>query len=61
MISEPKPQRLTSPSSLSGSGLDGVRRRRPGKAADLRDRAARLKRQFNEQFWLPDKGYYAVE
>ena len=30
------------------------------KAADLRDRAARLKRQFNDQFWLPDKGYYAV-
>lgn len=30
------------------------------KAAELRDRAARLKRQFNEQFWLPDKGYYAV-
>ncbi|MCA4134561.1 glycogen debranching N-terminal domain-containing protein [Arthrobacter sp. M4] len=29
-------------------------------AADLRDRAARLKRQFNEQFWLPDKGYYAI-
>ncbi|MBT8163296.1 MULTISPECIES: glycogen debranching N-terminal domain-containing protein [Arthrobacter] len=30
------------------------------KAAELRDRAARLKRQFNERFWLPDKGYYAV-
>ncbi|MGO4584002.1 glycogen debranching N-terminal domain-containing protein [Arthrobacter sp. 2RAF6] len=30
------------------------------KASELRDRAARLKRQFNEQFWLPDKGYYAV-
>ncbi|WP_285314328.1 glycogen debranching N-terminal domain-containing protein [Pseudarthrobacter sp. fls2-241-R2A-168] len=29
-------------------------------AADLRDRAARLKQRFNEQFWLPDKGYYAV-
>ena len=31
-----------------------------GKAVELRERAARLKRQFNEQFWLPDKGYYAV-
>ncbi|MEZ2388149.1 glycogen debranching N-terminal domain-containing protein [bacterium RCC_150] len=30
------------------------------QAAELRDRAERLKRQFNEQFWLPDKGYYAV-
>jgi glycogen debranching enzyme len=29
-------------------------------AADLRDRAARLKQRFNEQFWLPDRGYYAV-
>ncbi|MFD1214848.1 amylo-alpha-1,6-glucosidase, partial [Arthrobacter sp. GCM10027362] len=29
-------------------------------AAEYRDRAARLKRRFNEQFWLPDKGYYAV-
>ncbi|MBT2512332.1 glycogen debranching N-terminal domain-containing protein [Arthrobacter sp. ISL-30] len=29
-------------------------------AAELRDRGALLKRQFNEQFWLPDKGYYAV-
>lgn len=29
-------------------------------AAELRDRAATLKRRFNEQFWLPDKGYYAV-
>lgn len=30
------------------------------KAGHLRDRAARLKRQFNQEFWLPDKGYYAV-
>jgi glycogen debranching enzyme len=30
------------------------------KAEELRDRAARLKRQFNEQFWLPDRGYFAV-
>ncbi|WP_336715649.1 amylo-alpha-1,6-glucosidase [Arthrobacter sp. USHLN218] len=30
------------------------------KAADLRDRAARLKKRFNEAFWLPDKGYYAI-
>ncbi|GAA1271860.1 amylo-alpha-1,6-glucosidase [Arthrobacter pascens] len=29
-------------------------------AAEYRDRAAQLKRQFNEQFWLPDRGYYAV-
>ncbi len=25
-----------------------------------RDLAAQLKKQFNEQFWLPDRGYYAV-
>ena len=29
-------------------------------AADLRDRAARLKKQFNEQYWLPERGYYAI-
>jgi glycogen debranching enzyme len=29
-------------------------------AVKYRDRAARLKRQFNEQFWLPEHGYYAV-
>ena len=29
-------------------------------AVDYRDRALRLKKQFNEQFWLPDRGYYAV-
>ncbi|UKA55266.1 amylo-alpha-1,6-glucosidase [Arthrobacter sp. FW305-BF8] len=29
-------------------------------AAEYRDLAARLKRQFNQQFWLPDRGYYAV-
>jgi glycogen debranching enzyme len=29
-------------------------------AAELQDRAARLKKRFNEQFWLPDKGYYAI-
>jgi glycogen debranching enzyme len=29
-------------------------------AADLRARAARLKKQFNEQFWLPERGYYAI-
>ncbi|MBT2533841.1 amylo-alpha-1,6-glucosidase [Arthrobacter sp. ISL-48] len=29
-------------------------------AVDLRDRARRLKRQFNDQFWLPDRGYYAI-
>ncbi|MCA4132486.1 glycogen debranching N-terminal domain-containing protein [Arthrobacter sp. M4] len=30
------------------------------KAAELRERAAQLKKKFNEQFWLPDKGHYAV-
>lgn len=29
-------------------------------ALDLRHRAERLKKQFNEQFWLPDCGYYAI-
>jgi glycogen debranching enzyme len=29
-------------------------------AAKYRELAARLKRQFNEQFWLPDRGYYAI-
>ncbi|BCW35846.1 hypothetical protein StoSoilA2_19020 [Arthrobacter sp. StoSoilA2] len=29
-------------------------------AVDLRERARRLKKQFNEQFWLPDRGYYAI-
>ena len=29
-------------------------------ARELRERAARLKKQFNEQFWLPDRGYYAI-
>ena len=24
------------------------------------DRAERLKKQFNEQFWLPERGYYAI-
>jgi glycogen debranching enzyme len=28
--------------------------------AELMDRAERLKKQFNEQFWLPDRGYYAI-
>ncbi|MCU1517036.1 MAG: amylo-alpha,6-glucosidase [Pseudarthrobacter sp.] len=27
---------------------------------DLADRAARLKKQFNEQFWIPERGYYAI-
>ncbi|UZX03043.1 amylo-alpha-1,6-glucosidase [Arthrobacter sp. CDRTa11] len=31
-----------------------------GLAAEYRDLAAQLKRQFNEQFWLPDRGYYAI-
>ncbi|XAS74282.1 glycogen debranching N-terminal domain-containing protein [Micrococcaceae bacterium Sec5.1] len=29
-------------------------------AAEYRDLAAQLKRKFNEQFWLPDRGYYAI-
>ncbi|APX02411.1 amylo-alpha-1,6-glucosidase [Arthrobacter sp. QXT-31] len=29
-------------------------------ALDLRHRAGLLKKQFNEQFWIPDRGYYAV-
>lgn len=29
-------------------------------AAEFRHRAERLKEQFNEQFWLPDRGYYAI-
>lgn len=29
-------------------------------AVECRDRAERLKRQFNEQFWLPDRGYHAI-
>ncbi len=29
-------------------------------SAEYRDRAAQLKKQFNQQFWLPDRGYYAV-
>jgi glycogen debranching enzyme len=27
---------------------------------ELADRMARLKKQFNEQFWMPERGYYAV-
>ncbi|MEZ2392149.1 glycogen debranching N-terminal domain-containing protein [bacterium RCC_150] len=27
---------------------------------ELADRAARLKKQFNEQFWIPGRGYYAI-
>ncbi|MFJ5700244.1 glycogen debranching N-terminal domain-containing protein [Arthrobacter sp. NPDC093139] len=27
---------------------------------ELADRAAQLKKQFNEQFWLPERGYYAI-
>jgi glycogen debranching enzyme len=29
-------------------------------ATELSERAKRLKKQFNEQFWLPERGYYAV-
>ncbi|TLM81103.1 amylo-alpha-1,6-glucosidase [Pseudarthrobacter sp. NamE2] len=27
---------------------------------ELADRAAKLKKQFNEQFWMPERGYYAI-
>ncbi|XAZ30063.1 glycogen debranching N-terminal domain-containing protein [Paenarthrobacter ureafaciens] len=29
-------------------------------ADELVDRAASLKKQFNEQFWIPERGYYAI-
>ena len=29
-------------------------------SAEYRDLAAQLKMQFNQQFWLPDRGYYAI-
>ncbi|MEJ1193180.1 amylo-alpha-1,6-glucosidase [Pseudarthrobacter sp. CCNWLW207] len=29
-------------------------------ADELADRAAQLKKQFNEQFWIPERGYYAI-
>ncbi|MDR6688761.1 glycogen debranching enzyme [Arthrobacter sp. 1088] len=29
-------------------------------ATEFIDRAARLKKQFNEQFWMPERGYYAI-
>jgi glycogen debranching enzyme len=29
-------------------------------ASELADRAAKLKVRFNEQFWMPDRGYYAI-
>jgi glycogen debranching enzyme len=29
-------------------------------ANELTDRAAQLKKQFNEQFWMPERGYYAI-
>jgi glycogen debranching enzyme len=29
-------------------------------ASDYAERAAQLKKQFNEQFWMPEHGYYAV-
>ena len=30
------------------------------RAHELRSRAADLKRRFNDRFWLPDRGYYAL-
>ena len=32
----------------------------PAAAADLADRAAVLRRRFNQDFWLPDRGYFAL-
>jgi glycogen debranching enzyme len=29
-------------------------------ANELADRAAQLKKQFNEEFWMPERGYYAI-
>ncbi|MFJ5696665.1 glycogen debranching N-terminal domain-containing protein [Arthrobacter sp. NPDC093139] len=29
-------------------------------AAEYRNRGVQLKKQFNERFWLPDRGYYAI-
>jgi glycogen debranching enzyme len=29
-------------------------------ANNLADRAAQLKKRFNEQFWMPERGYYAI-
>ncbi len=29
-------------------------------AQELAERAAQLKKRFNEQFWMPERGYYAV-
>ncbi|MEV7135952.1 glycogen debranching N-terminal domain-containing protein [Arthrobacter sp. NPDC093128] len=29
-------------------------------AARLTDEAARLKKRFNEEFWMPDRGYFAI-
>ena len=31
-----------------------------GRAAEWHERAANLKREFNERFWLPDRGYFAL-
>jgi glycogen debranching enzyme len=32
----------------------------PALADELADRAAQLKKRFNEQFWMPEHGYYAI-
>jgi glycogen debranching enzyme len=32
----------------------------PAEATYWQDRAARLKREFNERFWLPDRGWFAL-
>jgi glycogen debranching enzyme len=31
-----------------------------GLGDELADRAAELKKRFNEQFWMPERGYYAI-
>ncbi|MDR6416403.1 glycogen debranching N-terminal domain-containing protein [Pseudarthrobacter sulfonivorans] len=32
----------------------------PALAARLTDEAARLKKKFNDEFWMPDRGYFAI-
>lgn len=41
------------------AGLPGPDRDE-GRAARLRKRAANLKRRFNDEFWMPEKSYYAM-
>jgi glycogen debranching enzyme len=32
----------------------------PGLGDELAEQAAQLKKRFNEQFWMPERGYYAI-